>query len=147
MYVKISAPDKTIYEWEVTKITVPTEEGDITVLPNHQPLSSVVKPWILSLSPVEIPTWDEYVITWTTVNFSVSKWIVFVDGSNVIITTSAATTSPAESAEVLATMKADMQATLEKIKVEWSVEDLEKAMMNLEKVTADLRLSKLRHVG
>lgn len=147
MFVKISAPDKTIYEGEVTKITVPTEEGDITVLPHHQPLSSVVKSWILSLSPVEMPTWDEYVITWTTVNFSVSKWIVFVDGTNVIITTSAATTSPAESAEVLATMQAEMQATLEKIKVEWSVEDLEKAMMNLEKVTADLRLSKLKRVG
>jgi capsular polysaccharide biosynthesis protein len=71
---------------------------------------------------------------------------VFVDGNSIIVTTSAATKSPEESAEVLQQMKKDMEATLEKIKVEGSVEDLEKAMVNLQKVSADIRLVKLKHV-
>ena len=70
-----------------------------------------------------------------------------MDGENIIITTSAATTSPEESDEVLQQMQKDMEAQLEKIKVEGSVEDLEKAMINLQKVTADLRLAKLKHVS
>ena len=147
MFVKISAPDATIYEGEVTKITIPTESGEITVLPNHQPLTSVVKPWILSLEPVEMPTGDDYVVVGKNIHISLAKWLIFVDGKNVVITTSAATKTPAESAEVLATMQSQMQETLEKIKVEWSVEDLEKAMINLQKVTADLRLVKLKRVG
>jgi F0F1-type ATP synthase epsilon subunit len=44
MHLKISAPDKTIFDGKIKKVTLPTEEGEITVLPGHQPLSSVVKP-------------------------------------------------------------------------------------------------------
>jgi len=146
MHLKISAPDKTIFDGTIQKVTIPTEEGEITVLPWHQPLSSVVKPWLVSFVSNDEHDTQEFIIDNGVVTISVSKWVIFVDGENVIITTSAATTSPEESAEVLAQMQADMEATLEKIKVEWSVEDLEKAMINLQKVTADLRLVKLKHV-
>lgn len=146
MHLKISAPDKTIFDGKIKKVTLPTEEGEITVLPGHQPLSSVVKPWLVSFVSEDPQDTEEYIVDKGVVTLSVSKWIVFVDGNSIIVTTSAATKSPEESAEVLQQMKKDMEATLEKIKVEGSVEDLEKAMVNLQKVSADIRLVKLKHV-
>jgi F-type H+-transporting ATPase subunit epsilon len=41
---KIVTPEKTVYEDEIDQITLPTQEGEITVLPNHIPLISVLTP-------------------------------------------------------------------------------------------------------
>jgi F-type H+-transporting ATPase subunit epsilon len=40
---KIVTPEKTIYENEIFQVTIPTTEGEITILPNHIPLISVLK--------------------------------------------------------------------------------------------------------
>ncbi len=40
---KIVTPEKVIYENEVLQVTIPTMNGEITVLPNHIPLVSVLK--------------------------------------------------------------------------------------------------------
>ena len=146
MLLRISSPEKRIYEGNVEKVTIPTEAGEITILPHHQPLSSVVRPWLLRLKPEQLDASEWYIISQWEITISLSKGVLFVDGENIIITTAAATTSPEESEEVLLKMRADMEAQLEKIKVDGSVEDLEKAMINLQKITADLRLVKLKHV-
>lgn len=40
---KIVTPEGVIYESEIEKVTIPTKSGQITVLPNHAPLVSVLK--------------------------------------------------------------------------------------------------------
>ncbi|MFA7653619.1 MAG: ATP synthase F1 subunit epsilon [Candidatus Magasanikbacteria bacterium] len=41
---KIATPEKVVYEnTEVTQVTIPTMDGEITVMPNHIPLVSVLK--------------------------------------------------------------------------------------------------------
>ena len=105
-----------------------------------------MKPGLLRLKPEQLDESQDYIISQGEITISLSKGVLFVDGENIIITTAAATTSPEESAEVLEKMKQDMQDQLEKIRVEGSVEDLEKAMINLQKITADLRLVKLKKV-
>ena len=70
-----------------------------------------------------------------------------VDGESVVITTSAATTSPTETEEVLQKMKLEMEEELEKIRGEGNAEDLEKALENMEKIQADIQLVKLRNIG
>ncbi len=40
---KIVTPEKVIYENEISQVTVPTMSGEITILPNHIPLVSVLK--------------------------------------------------------------------------------------------------------
>lgn len=40
---KIVTPEKTIYENEIFQISIPTMSGEITVLPNHIPLVSILK--------------------------------------------------------------------------------------------------------
>jgi F-type H+-transporting ATPase subunit epsilon len=39
---KIVTPEKTVYEDTVDQVTLPTQDGEITVLPNHIPLISIL---------------------------------------------------------------------------------------------------------
>ena len=40
---KIVTPEKTIYQNEIFQVSVPTVEGEVTILPNHIPLISILK--------------------------------------------------------------------------------------------------------
>lgn len=40
---KIVTPEKTVYENEIFQVSIPTMDGEITVLPHHIPLVSVLK--------------------------------------------------------------------------------------------------------
>lgn len=46
---KIVTPERTVFEDEVDQITLPTADGEITVLPNHIPLISILVPGELDL--------------------------------------------------------------------------------------------------
>ncbi len=41
---KIVTPERTVYETEIDQVTLPTQEGEITVLPEHIPLIAVLAP-------------------------------------------------------------------------------------------------------
>lgn len=41
---KIVTPERTVFEDQINQLTLPTQEGEITVLPNHIPLISVLAP-------------------------------------------------------------------------------------------------------
>ncbi|MCX6789401.1 MAG: ATP synthase F1 subunit epsilon [Candidatus Gribaldobacteria bacterium] len=41
---KIVTPERVVYESEVDQATIPTAQGEITVLPNHIPLVGVLRP-------------------------------------------------------------------------------------------------------
>ena len=85
---------------------------------------------------------DEYTLNEGKVMMSVSKGILLVDGETVVITTSLATSSPEHTEEVLQQMKSDMEAELEKIRDDGNAEELEMALANMEKIQADIQLSK-----
>ena len=91
MRLKISSPDKVIYEWFIDKITLPTESGDITVLPDQTPIVSALKPGIVKFTL----EW------WKSEHISISKWMMFTDGKKIRIVTSSATSSPSETEEIL----------------------------------------------
>jgi len=40
---KIATPEKVVYEDEINQVSIPTTSGEITILPNHIPLVSVVQ--------------------------------------------------------------------------------------------------------
>lgn len=145
MHLKLSSPTAVLFDYDIEKIALPTGIGEITVLPWHQPLSTVLQSWVISITTdSDLP--EEFIVHEWQVRISVSKWLVMVDGENIIITTSVGVTSASESEEVLAAMKSKLEEELEAIKVEGNKEELEAALMNLEKVTADLRMSKFKWV-
>lgn len=40
--LKIVTPERVVYQSDVSEISLPTESGEITVMPNHRPLVSIV---------------------------------------------------------------------------------------------------------
>ena len=51
MFIKfeITTPERVVLKEEVAQITVPTRNGEITVLPNHIPLVSVLEPGVIEV--------------------------------------------------------------------------------------------------
>jgi F-type H+-transporting ATPase subunit epsilon len=41
---KIATPERVVFKNDVDQITLPTQQGEITILPNHIPLIAVLKP-------------------------------------------------------------------------------------------------------
>lgn len=71
---------------------------------------------------------------------------MIVDKESILITTSAATKNPQETEEVMLQMKQKMEEELKRIRQDGSIEDIEHIVVNLEKITADLRLVKLKQL-
>ena len=44
MNLKIYTMRRTIYSGETTRVTLPTVMGQVTILPNHEPYVTIVKP-------------------------------------------------------------------------------------------------------
>lgn len=47
LHFKIATPERVVYESEIEQVSIPTHDGEITVLPNHIPLVSIVQPGVL----------------------------------------------------------------------------------------------------
>lgn len=151
MFLRITSPDWIIFEWSVNKATIPTESWEIWVLPWHIPLTSVVKPWIVKIYiNEEHKDWflngKDFLFENGCINLSISKWLLFVDWESIIIATSAASSSPKESFEILSNMKSNLEHEIQQLRAKWSIEDLEKALMNLQKIDADLKLYKMKWI-
>ena len=43
IHFKIVTPERVVYEAEIDQITLPTKDGEITILPNHIPLVSALQ--------------------------------------------------------------------------------------------------------
>ena len=46
---EIVTPERTVFSQEIIQVIVPTQEGEITVLPEHIPLVSILKPGVLEI--------------------------------------------------------------------------------------------------
>lgn len=46
---EITTPEGVVYKEEVDQVTLPTQQGEITVLPNHIPLVAILKPGELKI--------------------------------------------------------------------------------------------------
>lgn len=71
---KIVTPERVVFEDKVDSVSMPTAEGEITVLPNHIPLVSLLRAGVLKIKKAgeEIP-------------LAVSGGIIEVDGKRVVV--------------------------------------------------------------
>lgn len=148
MHCKISSPESVFFEGQVKQITLPTEQWEITILPWHNPLVTVLKPGIVKISPTDTTKGkylsnSSFLFENEKILISVSKGMVFVDGQNIMILTSAVTLSPKESEEKLKEMKQQLEIKVNDLKKKGSIEDIEKSLITLEKINADMRLLKI----
>ncbi|NOZ45077.1 MAG: hypothetical protein GXP45_08300 [bacterium] len=109
------------------------------------PLVTALKPGIVKIVPQETPS-GEFIFSENAISLSVSKGMVFVDGKIVRVVTAVATTSPEESAETLKKMKNDLEEQIKLLKSKGSIEDIEKSLIKLEKINADIKLEKMKKI-
>lgn len=125
----------TVYEGRIDQVSLPTENGTLTIYQNHIP--SVVKlvPWVIQVSS------DGKI----SKNLSISKGIALVDAKSVRITVSIATTQPLAKLVELRGSQQLLELRLQKVKSFGSVEEISQLICELEKVKADIKLAELYH--
>jgi len=138
MKLKISTPAKVIYQGEIEKISIPTETGNLKVMDGHPPMVSSIKPGIIKVWPMK-----DYIKVGEEMYISTSKWMVFIDGKVVRIVTAEATLAPEETENTLLQYKQTREEKIKRLKTEGSIEEIEKALIKLEKINADIQLKKM----
>jgi F-type H+-transporting ATPase subunit epsilon len=113
MKLKISTPAKVMYQGEIEKISIPTENGNLKVMDGHPPMVTSVKPGIIKLRPLEnnMKVGNEMFV-------STSKGMVFIDGKIVRIVSAEATITPEESESVLISNKKALEEKIKRLKTE-----------------------------
>jgi len=138
MKLKISTPTNVIFQGDIEKISLPTENGNIKVMFGHPPMVTSIKPGIIKIRPME-----NHIKVGREKYISTSKGMVFIDGKVVRIVSAEATMEPAESTQTLLQHKKIIEEKIKRLKSEWSIEEIEKALIKLEKINADLELKKM----
>lgn len=149
MFLAINTPEWIIFEWKIEKVVVPTQLWEICILKNHQPIISIVKPGIVKIKLYkqkieEFIKWTKFLFEDDWILLSVWSWFVYVNGSEMAILTSMVTTNIDTDEHILEKMKKDMESQITEIKIKWSIDEVEKAFLNLQKITADLKLYKIK---
>ena len=149
MLLTLVSPQETIFEWEVEKVTIPTDLGIITVLPQHAPLWSIVQPGILSFVPKEkqenLLKKADFLFQDEQIHLSIWWWTLYVDWTDLVVLVSDITANPESDQETLEAMKKQLEKDIQEIRLKWDIESIEKSYLALQKLTADLRLKKMRH--
>ena len=140
MKLKIISTEKSLFNWEVEEVIVPTKDWEIWILPNHAMYAWIVKWWICKFKTNENKNdflkKDEFNI------ISVWDGVVYTDGKEISIVVSSANTKNTLSEKELEEMKQKLEKEIEEIKAKWSIEDIEKALFKMNKIMADLELNK-----
>lgn len=149
MFLGINTPEGIIFEWKIEKVLIPTQVGEICILKNHQPLVSVVEPGIVKVKlshqqKEEFIKWTKFLFDDEWMCISVWSGVVYVSGTEIAILTSTATSQLETDEIVLEKMKNDMEKQIEEIKLKGSLDDIEKAFLHLQKITADIKLYKIK---
>ena len=113
MQLKISTPAKVIFQGDIEKISIPTENGNIKVMDGHSPMVVTIKPGIIKLWPME-----DRVKVGNEIYVSTSKGMVFIDGKIVRIVSAEATVAPEESESVLLGNKKILEDKIKRLKTE-----------------------------
>lgn len=139
----------TSLEWivrneDVKQITVDTMSGQITILPGHDNLISVLKPWIIRLIPVEVKEDRKFsfIANKDSIVFGVLGWVCKVEANEVQILTNMILLESENPLEVLQDMKASINKKLHDAADQhnswWSESDLES---QIQKIDVEMKLA------
>lgn len=150
MYLKVTSPDKTIFSGNIVSASIPTEIGEITVLKNHIPLMSILKPGIIQIQPEEVLTVSlvkdaQFLFKDHKIFLSVSNGLIYVDGANITILANDVTINPESTNEALQQMKKTLLQEVEQLKeTDSNSEEIQKKLTEIEKIGADIKLGDIK---
>jgi F-type H+-transporting ATPase subunit epsilon len=127
LHLELITPDGPTFEGDIDSVSLPTPQGEITVLPHHIPLISIVVPGSIT---VRKGTEEQL--------FAVSRGVIEVDGASLRILTD--TADRAEELEEAAIEKAKAEAEKLMTEKRADAEGFAEATAILEKELAKLRV-------
>ena len=113
MKLKISTPAKLIFQGEIEKISIPTENGNLKVMIGNAPMVTSIKPGIIKVWPME-----NHIKVGHEMYISTSKGMVFIDGKIVRIVSTDATLAPEDSEHTLVQNKKTLEDKIKRLKTE-----------------------------
>ena len=122
MYLEITTPDEMVYRGKADSVTLPSGDGEITVLPNHIALLSTVQPGTVI---VRVGNDESF--------YAVSRGVVQVDGETIRILTDTADRAEGLEEEVIEAAKKRAEEMRD------DVEEFTQATAVLERELAKLR--------
>ena len=142
MKLKIVSKDWILFEGDVEEVIVPTLDWEAGILPWHALYTAVLK-W--GLCKIKTKQDDNDLLSqWDYKLISVWEGVVYTDWKEIRIATWDANAKIEASEEELEEMKKQLEKELEEIKAKWSVEEIEKALIKMNKLIADIELVKLK---
>ena len=76
---EVVTPEKVVLKKQVTQVTVPTEDGEITVLADHIPLVSILKPGVIEMKLAEDGSTDVMAVSGGFIEVMRDKIVVLAD--------------------------------------------------------------------
>ncbi len=85
MFIEVISPDSKLFAGEVKQATLQTYVWEITILPEHMPLVSIIKPWLLKVIPTNTDSYSDktFIFTNEQLTISIGNGIAYTDGSNI----------------------------------------------------------------
>lgn len=149
MLLKINSNEKIIYEWEIHKVSFMTFVWEITILPWHIPLATVLKAWVIKIYPLQaekhnLPKEMDFLFENDAIQISLWQWIAYIDWENILLLTTWLNLNSEKKQELLDKMKNQLEKQIIEAKTKWSIEEIEKSLINLQKIDADMKLLRLK---
>lgn len=149
MLLKIHTMKGVIFDGEVLEVNVPTKLGHIGILPNHNPLTTIVSPGILRLLPKEkrgseFLSDTEFLFEEEKIAIAIGDGMLYTDGKHIELFVVAATTFPKDDEKVLQEMTQKLESEIQQIKQEGTTDEVERAYLRMQKLKADIKLVKIK---
>jgi len=126
----------------VEEVIVPVKDWEIGILPWHAMYAGIVKGGLCKFRTTE----DKNNFLKDGEYNVVSIWdgAIYTDGNEVRIAVSEANATLDIDEEELQKMKEQLEKEIEEIKAKGSIEEIEKALLSMNKIIADLELAKIK---
>ena len=133
MLLKIHTVHGVIFDGNVEMVELPTKVWVLSILPHHNPLTAMITPWIVKFIPLE-----------KRKRIAVWEGTIYTDWAVVILFVASATITPKSDREALEEMKQNLEKQIKEIRASWNSDEIERAYLNLQKLTADMELLKIK---
>lgn len=146
MHLKITSLDWIVYEWEIDKLTVESKVWQLTILPHHDNLLTVLSPGLLKFEEHTHVHQDTHVGDFlfkdNMVILSIGGGFCKVENNNIQIITDYSVTWNTDPLHILEQNKKELKQKLEELRSSWSYheQDLDSLSIELEKIEGQIRL-------
>jgi len=125
MHLEIITPQQHIFSGEAKSVSLPTQTGEITILPDHMPLVTSIKSGILSFIPEDSSLIEQgtFVFNEKSITLPVADGIAHIDGEKVTVMISFSALTNDKTKEELETEKAQIEKEIQVLKNKESEEE------------------------